>query len=87
MLATSAQRVLVPYSSHIRPTGSRYILVLQFNSTLFIQVGSGWLNPTEDGVWPLAETLAVARLAFEELDPDPGEQVDDDRECISYHGG
>ena len=32
------------------------------------QVGSGWLNPTEEAVWPLAETLAVAQLAFQGLD-------------------
>ncbi|CAM9106479.1 unnamed protein product [Pylaiella littoralis] len=54
------------------------VLMTSLAGGLDAEVGSGWLNPTEDGVWPLAETLAVARLAFEELDPDPGEQVDDD---------
>lgn len=37
------------------------------------QVGSGWLNPTEEAVWPLAETLAVAKLAFQGLDANPEE--------------
>ena len=32
------------------------------------QVGRGWLNPTEGGVWTLEESLQVAHLAFHELD-------------------
>lgn len=35
------------------------------------QIGPGWLNPTEEAVWPLAETLAVAQLAFQGLNADP----------------
>lgn len=53
-----------------------------YMSTRHTQVGSGWLNPTEDGVWPLAETLAVARLAFEGLDADPEGKVHDNSKCI-----
>lgn len=44
------------------------------------QVGSGWLNPTEEGVWPLPEALAVARLAFQGLDAnrEQGQEANDD---------
>lgn len=34
------------------------------------QVGPGWLNPTEEEVWPLAEALSVAHLAFQGLKPE-----------------
>ena len=36
-----------------------------------MQIGPGWLNPTEEAVWPLAETLAVAQLAFQGLNVNP----------------
>lgn len=44
------------------------------------QVGPGWLNPTEEAVWPLAETLAVAQLAFQGLqaNPEQDQQAHDD---------
>lgn len=44
------------------------------------QVGPGWLNPTEEAVWPLAETLAVAQLAFQGLNvsPEQGQGANDD---------
>lgn len=32
------------------------------------QVGSSWLNPTEEALWPLEETLEVADLAFGALE-------------------
>lgn len=33
-----------------------------------IQIGPSWLNPTEDEVWPLEETIEVAGLAFQGLE-------------------
>lgn len=47
-------------------------------SLAYAKVGSGWLNPTEGEVWPLAETLAVASLAFQGLDANVGEAADGD---------
>lgn len=41
------------------------------------QVGTGWLNPTED-VWPLEETLQVAQLAFQGLNT----STSGDGECM-----
>ena len=48
------------------------------------QVGRGWLNPTEEAVWPLAETLDVAQLAFEGLNTHTDTEYlgSDDGECM-----
>ena len=52
------------------------------------QVGSGWLNPTEEAIWPLAETLDVAQLAFEGLNTHIHAHTEghakDDGECTDY---
>lgn len=37
-------------------------------SLIHTQVGPTWLNPTEDEVWPLEETIQVAGLAFQGLE-------------------
>lgn len=54
--ASSIHRSSSPIAAHNR-------LSLPDNT----QVGPGWLNPTEEGVWPLEETLQVADLAFQEF--------------------
>ncbi|CAM9866317.1 unnamed protein product, partial [Sphacelaria rigidula] len=41
------------------------VLVTALSGGLAAEVGSGWLNPTEEDVWPLEETLQVADLAFQ----------------------
>ncbi|CAM9144060.1 unnamed protein product, partial [Ascophyllum nodosum] len=44
------------------------VLVTSLAEGLTAEVGRGWLNPTEGGVWTLEESLQVAHLAFHELD-------------------
>lgn len=59
-----------------------HFVVMPRTSTCFcVQVGSGWLNPTEEAVWPLEETLAVASLAFQGLNAHPEEESSDHGAC------
>ncbi|CAM9161881.1 unnamed protein product, partial [Hapterophycus canaliculatus] len=54
------------------------VLMTSLASGLETEVGPAWLNPTEGEVWPLEETLAVASLAFQGLNPDANEAASGD---------
>eukprot|EP00903_Cladosiphon_okamuranus_P009113 g8706.t1 len=59
------------------------VLMTSLADGLDTEIGPDWLNPTEKAVWPLAETLAIAQLAFRGLHADP----ERDREANGDDGG
>ncbi|CAN0069251.1 unnamed protein product [Laminaria digitata] len=54
------------------------VLVTSLAERLDAEVGTGWLNPTEEAVWPLQETFQVAQLAFQGLNADTEDLASDD---------